>query len=88
VNSISQEKSNTTNMQGVIILKYEHKFGTYKYISDLCHPTQRIQLHIHIHSDFMDPSSVQWQLEYEIGYKQKWIVIYSLILETDINKYH
>ena len=45
VNTISQQKSNTTNMQNVIILKYEHKFGTFKYILDLCHPTQRLQVH-------------------------------------------
>jgi len=38
----------------------------------------------------MDPSSVQWWLEYEIVHKQYWIVICSLILviNTYNYKYH
>jgi len=38
----------------------------------------------------MDPSSVQWWLEYEIVHKQYWIVIYSLItvINTSIIKFN
>jgi len=36
----------------------------------------------------MDPSSIQWQLEYEVGHKENWIVVYNLVLVMNIHKYH
>lgn len=45
-------------------------------------------IHEYTYSHFIDPSSAQCQLEYEIGRKKYWIVIHSLILVMNIHKNH
>ena len=42
----------------------------------------------HTHTHFMDPSSIQWWLEYEFAHKQYWNVTYNLVLVMNIHKYH
>jgi len=51
------------------------------------HVRARAHTHTH-HTHFIDPSSVQWWLEYEIGHKQYWTVIHNLVLVLNIHKYH
>ena len=52
------------------------------------HLHARTHTHTHTHTHFMDPSSIQWWLEYEFAHKQYWNVTYNLVLVMNIHKYH
>jgi hypothetical protein len=51
----------------------------------MCSFVLHTYIYTYTHSDFMDLSSVQRRLAYEIGHKEYWIVIYSLVLEINTN---
>jgi hypothetical protein len=71
------------------ILNFVSKCGSIFAVSNaMCSCVLHTYIHTYTHSDFMGLSTIQRRLEYELGHKEYWIVIYNLVLVINIYRHH